>query len=134
MLAKLGLPDDRCVRIVGNPRRMTIEDRIHLMERLLSLPSLVILFTLSFLLTGEEAVHLLRSRPNSIGYVKISFDHHPDCIPQGSSTADYKVLECPVPGYGTMIFICSRLGCGEKEPSTGLVVTPDEAKRVEGKS
>jgi hypothetical protein len=108
--------------------------RIHLMERLLSLPSLLILFALSFLLTAEEAAHLLRSRPNSMGYVKVSFDDHPGCIPRSSGNTDYMVLECPIPGYGSMIFICSHIGCGEKEPSTGLVVTPDEAKRVEGKS
>jgi hypothetical protein len=103
------------------------------MERLLSFPSLLILFALSFLLTTEEAVHLLRSRPNAMVNIRFSFDDHPNCITRNGGTADYTVLECPVPGYGSMIFICSHLGCGEKEPSTGLVVTPDEAKRVAGK-
>ena len=111
--------------------RMTIkDDRTHLIERLLSLPSLLILFAFSFLLTAEEALHLIRSHPNSIEYYgKYSVDHHAGCIPRG---ADSAVLECPTQGYGSMIFICNHFGCGVKEPSTGLVVDPMEAKRIDG--
>lgn len=109
--------------------RRTIEDnRTHLMERLLSLPFLVILFAFSFLLTAEEAFHLIHSHPNSIAfYSKYSVEHHSACIPR---SADNAVLECPTKGYGSMIFICNHLGCGVKEPSTGLVVDRMEAKRI----
>ena len=114
--------------------RMTIEDdRTHWMERLLSLPALLILFACSFLLTAEEAFHLIRSHPNSVEYYgKYSGDHHPACIPLRADNADITVLQCPVQGYGSMIFICSHLGCGVKEQSTGLVVDPMEAKRLRG--
>jgi hypothetical protein len=110
---------------------MTIEDaRTHLMERLLSLPSLIILFVFSFLLSAEEAFHLIRSHPNSIEYYgKYSVDHHSACIPR---SADNVVLQCPTQGYGSMIFICNHFGCGVKEPSTGLVVDPMEAQRIRG--
>ena len=109
--------------------RMTTEDnRTHVIERLLSLPVLVILFACSFLLTAEEAFHLVRSHPNSIEfYSKYSVDHHPACIPRN---ADKTVLECPTEGYGSIILICNHFGCGVKEPSTGLVVDPMEAKRI----
>jgi hypothetical protein len=100
------------------------------MERLLSLPSLFILFAFSFLLTAEEAFHLIRSHPNSIEfYSKYTVDHHAACTPL---SADGIVVQCPTLGYGSMIFICNHFGCGVKEPSTGLVVDPMEAKRIRG--
>lgn len=100
------------------------------MERLLSLPFLFILFAFCSLLTAEEAFHLIRSHPNSIAfYSKYSVDHHSACIPR---SADNTVLECPTQGYGSILLICNHLGCGVKEPSTGLVVDPMEAKRIRG--
>ena len=100
------------------------------MERLLSLPSLFVLFALSLLLTGEEAFHLLRSHPNSMEYYgRYSHGDHSACTPLNPEDT---VLQCPTQGYNSIIFVCTPLACGPKEPSTGLVVDPMEAKRLRG--
>ena len=111
--------------------RIPIEDnRTRFIERLLSFPFLVTLFAFSVLFTAEEGFHLMRSHPNSVAfYSRYSVDHPPACIPR---TADNTVLECPTQGYGSILLICNHFGCGVKEPSTGLVVDPMEAKRIRG--
>lgn len=100
------------------------------MERLLSLPSLFILFVLSFLLTAEEAIHLVRSHPNLMSYYGMySRGDRSACTPLNPAK---DVLECPTLGYNSIILVCTPLACGPKEPSTGLTIDPTEAKRLRG--
>ncbi|HEY3990946.1 MAG TPA: hypothetical protein VGM02_16725 [Acidobacteriaceae bacterium] len=96
-------------------------------ERLFTLKSLSIMFLLCFLLTAEEAIHLVRSHPNKLEDSRtIAF--HPNCLPL---EATGRILRCPVPGYGDMNFICSKEGCWAKEPSNGLFITASEAKLLD---
>ena len=91
---------------------------------LLSLRTLTILLLLCCVLTAEEAIHLLRSRPNEIDSSR-TLNHHPGCIVLDASAG---VLRCPVRGYGGMNFLCSEKGCIAKNEGTGLFVSPAESQ------
>jgi hypothetical protein len=91
-------------------------------RRLFTLKSLSIMLLLCFLLTAEEILHLVRSRPDHVDDTRtIAF--HPGCTPLEVTG---RVLRCPVHGYGEMNFLCSEAGCWAKEPSNGLFITPTE--------
>ena len=97
---------------------------------LLSLRTLSIMLLLCFVLTAEETIHLLRSRPNDIDWSR-TIHHHPRCTPLDPTG---RILRCPVRGYGNMNFLCSEKGCVPKEPSTGLFITSEESKFLERQS
>jgi hypothetical protein len=95
--------------------------------QLFTLKSLSIMLLLCFILTAEETIHLLRSRPNEIDWSR-TIAHHPGCTPLDRSG---RILRCPVRGYGNMNFLCSDKGCIAKDTSTGLFITPAENKLLE---
>src|SRR5579875_4087914 len=97
------------------------------LRQFFTLKSLSIMLLLCFLLTGEEAIHLVRSQPNHVDPSRTS-EYHPGCTPL---TAGGRILRCPVRGYGDMNFLCSQKGCWAKEPSNGLYITGLEAKLLE---
>ena len=95
--------------------------------QLFTLRSLSIMLLLCFVLTAEEAVHLVRSRPNQV-VESLTITFHPGCA---SLEATGRILQCPVRGYGNMNFLCSESGCWAKEPSNGLFITPSEVKLLD---
>jgi hypothetical protein len=97
------------------------------LQWLFSLKTLSIMLLLCFLLTTEETIHLLRSRPNEIDWSR-TINHHPGCTVLDTAG---RVLRCPVRGYGEMNLLCSAKGCVSKEPSTGLYISAAENKLLE---
>jgi hypothetical protein len=95
--------------------------------QLLTLRFLSILLLLCFALTAEEAIHLLRSHPNKFSYGQAA-EHHTGCVPRDATG---HLLLCQVPGYGSMLFLCTQKHCLPKEPATGLTITPAEEKLLE---
>jgi hypothetical protein len=85
---------------------------------------LSILLLLCCLLTAEEAIHFLRSHPNRLNYDQAATKNF-GCVPRD---AGRRLFLCPIPGYGTMVFLCSDKHCFPKEPTTGLTITPAEEK------
>lgn len=89
--------------------------------------TLSLMLLICFILTVEEAVHLVRSHPNeTVDSRTVAF--HPGCTPLDSTG---RILRCPVRGYGGMNFLCSQAGCWVKEPSNGLFITASESKLLD---
>ena len=95
------------------------------LQWLFSLKTLSIMLLLCFVLTAEETIHFLRSRPNEIDSSR-TISHHPGCKPLDAAG---RIVRCPVRGYGDMNFLCSEQGCTGKQP--GLYITPAESKLLE---
>ena len=92
-----------------------------------SLKTLFIMLLLCFILTAEETIHFLRSRPNEIDWSR-TISHHPGCTPLDAAG---RIVRCPVRGYGDMNFLCSEEGCVAKQPYTGLSITAAENQLLE---
>jgi hypothetical protein len=95
--------------------------------QLFTLKSLSIMLLLCFLLTTEEALHLVQSHPNQMDDAR-TITFHPGCKPL---EATGRIQRCPVRGYGEMNFLCSTAGCWAKEPSNGLFITRSEQELLD---
>jgi hypothetical protein len=76
------------------------------------------MFALCLILTVEEFIHLGITQSHRWDTAITLTDH---CTRKGEH-----VYECPVPGYGNALFLCSTKGCMLKESTTGMTITPQE--------
>ncbi len=81
---------------------------------------LTILLIATSLLCAEEYLHFFRSHPNEVDWQRTSL-HHPGCTdvrPNGL------LIQCPVKGYGSALFVCMQQGCTVQDDANGTYISP----------